>query len=118
MEAVISFDKRYRSENIAIWEKAGQMLGTLGDSAGEGDGLMSTAGKLLTLDAFSLGSLANDASTVIYYDFSDFTWSPQIQTGDTGDNIDDFMAQLRAHEAEFFDWLEEFIRAREVAAYA
>ena len=94
------------------------MLGTLGDSAGEGDGLTSTAGKLLTLDDFSLGSLANDASTVIYYDFSGFTWSPQIQTGGTGDDTDDFMAQLRAHEAEFFDWLEEFIQAREVAAYA
>ena len=118
MEAVISFDKRYHSENVAIWEKAGQMLGTLGTSAGEGAGLTSTAGKLLALDDFSLGSLANDASTVIYYDFSGFTWSPQIQTGNTGDDTDDFMAQLRAHEAEFFDWLEEFIQMREVAQYA
>lgn len=118
MEAVISFDKRYHDENVAIWERAGQMLGTLGTSAGEGAGLTSTAGKLLTLDDFSLGSLANDASTVIYYDFSGFTWSPQIQTGNTGDDTDDFMAQLRAHEAEFFDWLEEFIQMREVAQYA
>ena len=118
MEAVISFDKRYHDENVAIWEKAGQMLGTLGTSAGEGAGLTSTAGKLLTLDDFSLGSLANDASMVIYYDFSGFTWSPQIQTGNTGDDTDDFMAQLRAHEAEFFDWLEEFIQMREVAQYA
>ena len=118
MEAVISFDKRYHNENVAIWEKAGQMLGTLGTSAGEGAGLTSTAGKLLTLDDFSLGSLANDASMVIYYDFSGFTWSPQIQTGNTGDDTDDFMAQLRAHEAEFFDWLEEFIQMREVAQYA
>ena len=118
MEAVISFDKRYHNKNVAIWERAGQMLGTLGTSAGEGAGLTSTAGKLLTLDDFSLGSLANDASTVIYYDFSGFTWSPQIQTGNTGDDTDDFMAQLRAHEAEFFDWLEEFIQMREVAQYA
>ena len=118
MEAVISFDKRYHNENVAIWEKAGQMLGTLGTSAGEGAGLTSTAGKLLTLDDFSLGSLANDASTVIYYDFSGFTWSPQIQTGNTGDDTNNFMAQLRAHEAEFFDWLEEFIQMREVAQYA
>ena len=118
MEAVISFDKRYHDENVAIWERAGQMLGTLGTSAGEGAGLTSTAGKLLTLDDFSLGSLANDASTVIYYDFSGFTWSPQIQTGNTGDDTDDFMAQLMAHEAEFFDWLEEFIQMREVAQYA
>lgn len=118
MEAVISFDKRYHSENVAIWEKAGQMLGTLGTSTGEGAGLVSTAGKLLTLDDFSLGSLANDASTIIYYDFSGFTWSPQIQTGTTGNDTDDFMAQLRAHEAEFFDWLDEFIHMREVAQYA
>ena len=119
MEAVISFDKRYHNENVAIWEKAGQMLGTLGTSAGEGAGLTSIAGKLLTLDDFSLGSLANNTSTVIYYDFSGFTWSPQIQTGSAGnDDTDDFMAQLRAHEAEFFDWLEEFIQMREVAQYA
>ena len=47
--------------------------------------------------------------------------------GDTGANLigsggtgakDDFMARLKAHEAEFFDWLEEFIQAREVALYA
>ena len=117
MEAVISFDKRYHNENVAIWEKAGQMLGTLGTSTGESAGLVSTAGKLLTLDDFSLGSLANDASIVIYYDFSGFTWSPQIQTGAI-DDTDDFMTQLRAHEAEFFDWLDEFIHMREVAQYA
>lgn len=120
MEAVISFDPKYRSQNVAIWEKAGQLLGTLGEgsSAGEGAGLTSTAGKLLTLDDFSLGTLANEGGTVIYYDFSGFTWSPQIQTGDTGDETDDFMAKLKAHEAEFFDWLEEFIQAREAALYA
>lgn len=45
-------------------------------------------------------------------------WSPQIQTEGTGDDTDDFMAKLKAHEAEFFDWLEEFIKMREVAQYA
>ena len=75
-------------------------------------------GKLLALDDFSLGSLANNTSTVIYYDFSGFTWSPQIQTEGSGEDADDFMARLKAHEAEFFDWLEEFIQAREVALYA
>lgn len=117
IEAVISFDKRYHDKNVAIWEKAGQMLGTFDTSAGEVPGLTSTAGKLLTLDNFSLGSLA-DNGVVIYYDFSGFTWSPQIQTGNTGDWDNDLMAQLKAHEAEFFDWLEEFIQMREVAQYA
>lgn len=118
MEAVISFDPAYRDQNIAIWQKAGQLLGTLGSSSGENAGLTNTAGKLLALDDFSLGSLANNTSTVIYYDFSGFTWSPQIQTEGSSEDADDFMARLKAHEAEFFDWLEEFIQAREVALYA
>lgn len=118
MEAVISFDPAYRDQNIAIWQKAGQLLGALGSSSEGGAGLTNTAGKLLALDDFSLGSLANNTSTVIYYDFSGFTWSPQIQTEGSGEDADDFMARLKAHEAEFFDWLEEFIQAREVALYA
>ena len=106
-----------------LWDKMQTILGRIlnsQNSTGEtsDEGLTSKAGELLTLDNFSLGSLANNTSTVIYYDFSGFTWSPQIQTGGTGDNEDDLMARLRAHEAEFFDWLEEFIQMREVAQYA
>lgn len=88
------------------------------DGGSSGEGLTSTAGRLLTLDDFSLGSLADSGGVVVYYDFSGFTWSPQIQTEGTGDDADDFMAKLKAHEAEFFDWLEEFIKMREVAQYA
>lgn len=106
-----------------LWDKLETMItsvfntaSTTGGSSGEG--LTSTAGRLLTLDDFSLGSLADSGSVVVYYDFSGFTWSPQIQTEGTGDDADDFMAKLKAHEAEFFDWLEEFIKMREVAQYA
>lgn len=106
-----------------LWDKLETMItsvfntaSTTGGSSGEG--LTSTAGRLLTLDDFSLGSLADSGGVVIYYDFSGFTWSPQIQTEGTGDDADDFMAKLKAHEAEFFDWLEEFIKMREVAQYA
>lgn len=106
-----------------LWDKLETMIRSVFDSAsttgGTSDaGLTSKAGELLTLDNFSLGSLADGTNVVIYYDFSNFTWSPQIQTGGTGDNEDDLMARLRAHEAEFFDWLEEFIQMREVAQYA
>lgn len=106
-----------------LWDKLETMItsvfntaSTTGGSSGEG--LTSTAGRLLTLDDFSLGSLADSGGVVVYYDFSGFTWSPQIQTEGTGDDTDDFMAKLKAHEAEFFDWLEEFIKMREVAQYA
>lgn len=106
-----------------LWDKLETMItsvfntaSTTGGSSGEG--LTITAGRLLTLDDFSLGSLADSGGVVVYYDFSGFTWSPQIQTEGTGDDADDFMAKLKAHEAEFFDWLEEFIKMREVAQYA
>ena len=88
-----------------LWDKLETMItsvfntaSTTGGSSGEG--LTSTAGRLLTLDDFSLGSLADSGGVVVYYDFSGFTWSPQIQTEGTGDDADDFMAKLKAHEAE------------------
>ena len=68
-----------------LWDKLETMItsvfntaSTTGGSSGEG--LTSTAGRLLTLDDFSLGSLADSGGVVVYYDFSGFTWSPQIQT--------------------------------------
>ena len=83
----------------------------------EDNSLTQTAGRLLTLDDFSLGSLANETNITIYYDFSGFEWSPQINNG-SNESSDDILTKLKAHEAEFFDWLEEFIQMREVAQYA
>ena len=81
---------------------------------GEGN-TVNTAGKLLTLDDFSLNDMAG-GTTIIYYDFSGFTWSPTF--GDLGSNDDeDLMDKLRDHEAEFFDWLEEWLRVREEGRY-
>lgn len=124
MEAVISFDPAFRDQNIKLWQQAGELLGVHQDTtSGSASGAMTpqenyiaTAGRLLELDDFSLGDFS-EGQTVIYYDFSGFTWSPQIDGGE-GESPDDFMARLKAHEAEFFDWLEEFIHMREVAQYA
>ena len=115
MEAVISFNPAYRDQNIAIWQKAGQLLGTIGSSSG--DGVTGTAGQLLALEDFSLAELAQPVTTVIY-DFSGFTWSPVIGNGKDNGSSDDLMRRLKAHEAEFFDWLERWLQAREVTAFA
>lgn len=109
-EAIISFDPAYREANIGYWLQAGEMLG-LGTSE---DTATSAAGRLLTLDDFSLSEMAG-GQTIIYYDFSGFTWSPTF--GGTGEEDDDLMAELRDHEAEFFDWLEEWLRIREEGRY-
>ena len=106
-----------------LWEKLETMIQAVFNSASStggspGTSLISKAGELMTLDDFSLGGLAGNGGVMIYYDFSNFTWSPHIQTGDGNNDADDFMAKLRAHEAEFFDWLDEFIKMREVAQYS
>ena len=94
MEAVISFDPAHRDENVGYW---------------------AAAGKLLGLDDFSLSEMA-ESQTIIYYDFSGFTWSPNI-AAESGEEDDDLLTRLKAHEAEFFDWLEEFIKMREVGSF-
>lgn len=109
-EAIISFDPAYREANIGYWLQAGEMLG-LGTSE---ETATSAAGRLLTLDDFSLSEMAG-GQTIIYYDFSGFTWSPTF--GGASEEDEDLMAELRDHEAEFFDWLEEWLRIREEGRY-
>ena len=110
-EAVISFDRSARSANIGYWEKAGQMLGVYNSD-------LSLAGRLLGLEDFSLSGLSQAATTIIY-DFTGFTWSPNIHTSGSGsDDNDDLMRKLKAHESEFFDWLEAWLAAREVTIFA
>lgn len=105
-EAIISFDPAYREANIGYWMEAGRRLGIETE-----DSQTSQAGKLLALDDFSLSEMSS-GQTIIYYDFSGFTWSPIF--GVTGDEDDtDLMAELKDHEAEFFDWLEEWLKVRE-----
>lgn len=74
------------------------------------------ASKLISMNNFSLGEMASNGGTTIIYDFSNFTWSPNVEVDGKPD--DDFMDQLRSHEYEFFDWLEEFVRVREASNYA
>ena len=135
VEAVISFDPANRTQNTAVWAKAGKLLGVLHDlnvetgaevasvaslqlikdeEAASEEPLIAQAGKLADLDGFSLGELTE--TTIIYYDFSGFTWSPQVEAGSAKDS-DDILAKLREEENEFFDWLEEWLRQKEVGAY-
>lgn len=117
-EAVISFDRAYRADNIGYWKEAGRMLGVL-----DSNGIMKTdqtqsslAGELLTLDDFSLSDLATQNQTIIY-DFSGMSYSPTIQANGNADEAS-LMEQLRENEADFIDWLESWLRRREVTAYA
>lgn len=135
MEAVISFDPAYRDENIGYWLESGKLLGVLDNASMNTGGnaaaaasmqmaeaeagtqetpQLAQAGKLMALDNFSLGQLTE--STVIYYDFSGLSYAPQVEAGASA-NKDDILAALKQHASEFFDWLEAWLKQKEVGEY-
>lgn len=95
-EAVISFNPAYRSENLAYWAKAGQMLGASNESDYE--------------------LLSGGSSTSVVYDLSGLSFSPQIKIeGDTDE--DALIRKLRELEPEFIDFVLEALSRREGGAY-
>ena len=135
MEAVISFDPAYHEENVGYWKQAGKLLGVLdevelnagakaataasiqmaeAESGAKETPQITQAGKLMELDDFSLGQLTE--TTIIYYDFSGFSYAPQVEAGADADK-EDIVAALKEQASEFFDWLEEWIRQKEVGNY-
>lgn len=125
-EAVISFDPAYRQRNIRILEQAAIMLGMSGmsDNSNGESGLgidnssyTAAAGQLLSIEDFSLSEMAGGGGVTYIYDFSGFTWSPTFGAESGADQTDDFMSRLQAHEAEFFEWLTAFAKAREVQCF-
>lgn len=96
-EAVISFDPRYRADNLRYWAQAGRMLG-----ADVTDYTLSGSGG---------GSTTN--STVI----GDVTFSPNIVVnGDA--KKQDIVDAIRQTYPEFMDLIEEVLADREVGVYA
>ncbi|MDY3011435.1 MAG: phage tail tape measure protein [Clostridiales Family XIII bacterium] len=92
-EAVISFDRRYRSENLAYWTKAGMMLGAMP----ENEYIISGSG-----------------SSTINLEGLEFSPVINIQ-GDA--KKQDIIEALRDVFPEFFDLLEEWFVGRDDFAY-
>lgn len=134
-EAVISFDPAYRQRNIETWEAAGKLLGVVGDleiadgakaataasvellateQAQSESPQLAQAGKLIEMDGFSLGELTE--TNIIYYDFSGFTWSPSVNA-EKVEKKEDVLEALKDQASEFFDWLEAWIKSKEVGRY-
>ena len=95
-EAVISFNPAYRSENLAYWARAGQMLGAPNESDYE--------------------LLSGSSGTSVVYDLSGLAFSPQIKIeGDTDE--DALIRKLRELEPEFVDFVLEALNRREGGTY-
>lgn len=104
-EAVISFDPAYRAANIGYWMQAGEMLGV--------DPVLANATRLANMDDFSLTDMTENYTIV--YDLGGVTFAPKIDM--YGGDKDELIKKLKEHEADFFDYLEEWLRQREVGRY-
>lgn len=95
-EAVISFNPAYKSQNLAYWAKAGQMLGATTESDYE--------------------LLSGSSGTSVVYDLSGLSFSPKIEiSGDTDE--DALIRKLRELEPEFVDFVLEALNRREGGTY-
>lgn len=92
-EAVISFDPRYRAQNLEYWAKAGQMLGAM--------------------DSFALSG----SSSATYVELGDVNFSPNIVVKGNA-RKEDIVAAIREVYPEFMDMLDELISERGETVYA
>lgn len=90
-EAIISFDPRYRSQNLSYWAKAGQMLGA---------------------SDFSLSGNSGGDS----YNMGGVTFAPQITVTGMADK-QSVMEAIRDEYPEFMDMLEEWWNGRGKPVY-
>ena len=92
-EAIISFDSRYRAQNLSYWAQAGQMLGA-------------------DYSDYALGG-----SSGSHVDFGGVTFAPNITVSGKADK-ESIMEAIEAEYPEFLDMLEEYFMQRSVTAYA
>jgi TP901 family phage tail tape measure protein len=116
VEAVISFDRSVRAENLEHWARAGEMLGV--PSSNE---LPSAAAGRFIADAerSSGGGASLDVGggTEIVIEAGAFSFAPQITLSGRADK-EDVIRALQEEEPRFFDLLEDFLDRRAEGAYA
>ena len=103
-EAVISFLPSVRDENIALWQKAGEMLGV---NTQQQATPLQLAGELINLDNFSLGDMGG--TTIIYYDFSGFEYPDDIHKEGNSSEDKNIIDELEENKYEFADWFNNWI---------
>ena len=95
-EAIISFDRRYREENLGYWAQAGRLLGAdFSDFSG------------FTLSGSSSGD---------YYDMGGINFAPNIVVHGHADK-ESIMEAIEAEYDEFMDMLDEYFNGRRATVY-
>lgn len=118
MEAVISFDRRVRAENLDYWARAGEMLGVPTSA----ELPSAAAGRYIADAERSAGSGGasldiGGGGTEIIIEAGAFAFAPQITLSGRADK-EDVIRALQEEEPRFFDLLEDFLGRRTEGAYA
>ncbi len=95
-EAVISFDRAYRDQNISYWAKAGKLLGVT-------DG-----------DLFGMAGSSNGGTTE--YNLGGISFSPNVTIKGNASK-QDVVEGIRASFEEFTDLLDEYFEGKDRGAY-
>lgn len=107
-EAVISFDPAYRSNNIANWQRAGQMLGV--------DAAQSAAVGGVEVKPVETGNGSAPAGATVTSS-GNFTFAPNITIQGNAD-YNTVANALTDAKAQFEQWFEEMMRKQQRTAYA
>lgn len=114
-EAVISFDPSVRSDNIANWQKAGQMLGVDPVQAASVAGAGSLTTDRVEVVDIGGGSPAHGGTTAV--GGGSFTFAPNITIQGNADYSVMMNAMTDAKE-QFEQWFNEMMRKQQRTAYA
>lgn len=98
MEAVLSFNPAYRSQNLSYWAKAGQLLGV--DST--------------LIDLITGGVTSGGNSTAI--SLGGVSFNPSVTINGNASK-EDVIAAIREEEPEFFDLLDRYLEMKGREAY-
>lgn len=113
-EAVISFNPKYKAENIQYWAKAGQMLG-VSELTYSGYSGRQIESSVSNGEPGGIGDTYNSTTSTVY-DVGGITFSPIITISGDADE-DDIIAQIKKLEPEFVDYVLKALARREAGAY-
>ena len=116
-EAVISFNRLYRDENIGYLAEAAQRLGvSVVDRKGE-LGLSNYAGLIEGKLSAIGGGLMASQSVSTTYNLGGITFAPTVTVSGGSETKANIVEQLKNYQGDLLDLIEDLLRAKEAGAY-
>ena len=115
-EAVISFDRAFRRQNLEYWARAGRMLGATPQDAGF-DPIVLESGRVMREAESTSFELSGEPGGSTVIDMGGVTFAPNINITEKADK-ESVIKAIEAEYPEFLDVLETWLLNRGVNVYA